>query len=395
MKKKILIVQGSLKAGGAEKATVSLLNALPSDRYEVDLMLPSREGLFFTQLPDWVNVIDCPFPFNCFSHKPKELDFYKKHPIFLLKKIWRTFKAKRQKNIHLIQHLWLKWEKDIPIFDKEYDIAYGGQEGLNNYYVVDKVKAARKILWIHNDYEKLKYQDDFDRPYFKKATIIATMSQNAKAILEKHFPEIADRIWFLENISCGHLIKSLSLKPLEDDAFKLYDNAINILSVGRLAPQKNYSRALHAAHLLKMQGVAFHWTIIGDGPQHKMLAELLSELKIEEDVSIIGLRANPYQYMSKVNMLVVSSDFEGRSIVIDEAQILGIPVITTNYPTAKDAVVNEETGLICEMTPEAMATSILRLHSDKRLYAHICKCLESKKEGNVKELEKYYKAFGD
>lgn len=125
------------------------------------------------------------------------------------------------------------------------------------------------------------------------------------------------------------------------------------------------------------------------------LETLTKHLGVEDVLSFIGLRPNPYQYMSKSDMLVVTSDFEGRSIAIDEAQVLGIPVITTNYPTAKDAVVDGQTGLICESSPEAVADSIIRLHTEKKLYVQIRKGLECKKCGNVKEIKKYYLAFGD
>lgn len=394
-KKKILVVQGSLKAGGAEKATVSFLNTLSQENYEVDLMLSGRDGLFYKQVPQWVNIIDAPYPYNCLAHKPLEWRFYIKHsPLMWIKKVIRTYRAKHQTKLHIIQSLWKQWLDDIPVFDKRYDIAYGGQEGFVNYYIIDKVKADRKILWIHCDYEKLKYEDEFDRPYFKEASVVATMSPKARDILQKHFPKSADHIWFLENISNGAMIHKLSMEAVIDNQF-VHSDGLNLISIGRLAPAKNFGRALHAASILKKNGVIFHWTIIGEGPLRKSLKSLVKELNVEDVVSMIGLRSNPYQYMKRSDMLVVTSDFEGRSIAIDEAQVLGIPVITTNYPTAMDAVEDGVTGIICEMTPEAIADSIMRLHKDKTMYTHICQCLESKKDGNVREIEKYYKAFSD
>lgn len=394
-KKKILVVQGSLQAGGAEKATVSFLNTLPPERYEVDLMLSSRTGLFYKQVPGWVNIIDAPYPYNCLAHKPVDWRFYIKHsPFMWMKKVLRTYIAKHQSKLHLIQSLWKQWRDDIPVFDKEYDIAYGGQEGANNYYVIDHVKAKIKILWIHNDYEKLKYVDDFDRPYFKQASVVATMSPKARDILQKHFPESADHMWFLENITNGEMIRKMAMEDIDDKQFKLVEG-LNLISVGRLAPVKNFERAIRAASIMKTQGLVFHWTIIGDGSLRNSLEALAKEMNVEDVLSFIGLRSNPYQYMRKSDMLVVTSNFEGRSIAIDEAQVLGIPVITTNYPTAKDAVIDGETGLICDMTPEAIASSIVRLYRDKALYAHICQSLEAKKEGNVQEIQRYFKAFGD
>lgn len=394
-KKKILVVQGSLQAGGAEKATVSFLNTLPQERYEVDLMLSSRTGLFYKQVPEWVNIIDAPYPFNCLAHKPVDWRFYIKHsPFMWVKKVIRTYIAKHQSKLHLIQSLWKQWRDDIPVFDKEYDIAYGGQEGCANYYIIDKVKAKRKILWIHSDYEKLEYVDDFDRTYFKRASVVATMSPKARDILRKHFPESADHIWFLENITNGSMIRKMAAEEVNDDRFKLVEG-VNLVSVGRLSLPKNFGRAVRVASVLKKRGVVFHWTIVGEGPLRSTLESQAKELGVDDVVSFIGLRSNPYQYVSKSDILVVTSDYEGRSIAIDEAHVLGIPVITTNYPTAKDAVVDGETGLICDMTPEVIASSVIRLHTDKALYAHICQSLECKKDGNVKEIEKYFKAFGE
>lgn len=394
-KKKILVVQGSLQAGGAEKATVSFLNTLPQERYEVDLMLSSRTGLFYKQVPEWVNIIDAPYPFNCLVHKPVDWRFYIKHsPFMWVKKVIRTYIAKHQSKFHLIQSLWKQWRDNIPVFDKEYDIAYGGQEGCTNYYIIDKVKAKRKILWIHSDYEKLEYVDDFDRTYFKWASVVATMSPKARDILQKHFPESADHIWFLENITNGSMIRKMAAEDIDDNQFKLVEG-VNLVSVGRLSLPKNFGRAVRVASVLKKRGVVFHWTIVGEGPLRNTLESQAKELGVDDVVSFIGLRSNPYQYVSKSDILVVTSDYEGRSIAIDEAQVLGIPVITTNYPTAKDAVVDGETGLICDMTPEAIADAVMRLESDKSLYAHICQSLECKKDGNVKEIEKYFKAFGE
>ena len=358
-------------------------------------MLSSRTGLFYKQVPEWVNIIDAPYPFNCLAHKPVDWRFYIKHsPFMWVKKVIRTYIAKHQSKLHLIQSLWKQWCDDIPVFGNEYDIAYGGQEGCTNYYIIDKVKAKRKILWIHNDYEKLEYVDDFDRTYFKRASVVATMSPKARDILQKHFPESADHIWFLENITNGGMIRKMAAEEIDDNQFKLVEG-VNLVSVGRLSLPKNFGRAVRVASVLKKRGVVFHWTIVGEGPLRSTLESQAKELGVDDVVSFIGLRSNPYQYVSKSDIFVVTSDYEGRSIAIDEAQVLGIPVITTNYPTAKDAVVDGETGLICDMTPEAIADAVMRLESDKSLYAHICQSLECKKDGNVKEIEKYFKAFGE
>lgn len=387
------MVQGSLQAGGAEKAMVSLLNTLPPDKYDVDLMLSSKTGLFYCQLPKWVNIIDAPFPYNCLSHKPSNYKFYIHHPIMWMKKVKRTWTAKHQHKLHLIQSLWKQWRDDIPIFNREYDVAYGGQQGMCNYYVIDKVKAKRKILWIHTNYNKLGYNPSFDKNYFSQATIVATMSPEAKSVLQKNFPKSADYIWFLENITNGRMIHHMSEEIIKDANYTHIKDGINIISVGRLAPVKNFKRALYAASLLKKRNINFRWTVVGDGDQRKDLEILKHKLGLDNVFFFIGLRANPYKYMAHAEMMVVSSDYEGRSIAIDEAQILGIPVITTNYATAPDAVENGKTGLICDMNPKSIAEAIIRLKDDHTLYREIKTSLLSKQDGNVAVVENYYKAF--
>ena len=86
--------------------------------------------------------------------------------------MFRTQKAKIQKNKKggaIVQYLWKMWKKDIPMLNEEYDIAVSYIEGTTNYFVIDKVKAKRKILWMHTIYDKWGYTSDFDKHYFEKA----------------------------------------------------------------------------------------------------------------------------------------------------------------------------------------------------------------------------------
>ena len=124
-----------------------------------------------------------------------------------------------------------------------------------------------------------------------------------------------------------------------------------------------------------------------------MLEELCIELDVTDEMAFIGIRANPYKYITRSDILVVSSDYEGKSIAIDEAQVLGIPTITTDYPTAGDSIVNGQTGIICDMTAEAIAQSLIELYNDRTLYDTIRRNLQSKKDGNISEVAKYINAF--
>lgn len=389
MRKKILVVNNSLEAGGAERSCVNFLSLMPEKKYEVDVLLLFKTGVFVTQLPTWVKLLNVPFPFVCLAHRPKDWKFYIQHnPLWWIKKILRSWHAKHQEKLYIHQKVWALWRNDIPMFPDEYDIVIGGQEGLCNYYAMEKVKAKKTIIWIHNDYDKIRFNRSFDSKLLVKADIIATMSPIAKEKLCHNFPDIVNRIRFVENITNPDIIRRMASDNIVEKYFA-GTVPLKIISCGRLAPVKAFNRAIMAASILKEKGVNFQWIIVGEGQERETLKRLIDSLHVSDVFHLIGLRKNPYSYMSRADILVVTSEYEGRPMVIDEAQILGKPIVTTNYPTVSDAVLHEETGLICEMNPDAIADAIIRLHEDKGLYNHIRSRLAETKKGNVHEIGRY------
>ena len=92
-------------------------------------------------------------------------------------------------------------------------------------------------------------------------------------------------------------------------------------------------------------------------------------------------------------MLVQSSRWEGKSVVLDEAKILGKPILATRYSTIEDQLLERKEGLIVEITPKAIAQGINMLINDKLLYREIQNFLKSNKYDNEKEIINYYKIF--
>ena len=96
-------------------------------------------------------------------------------------------------------------------------------DGMTNFYVIDKIEAKKKILWVHNDYNKIKTNKDYEHPYFAKADYVATISNLCVKSLEETFPDLKDKFIAIENISSKKLIdtmadefyiKALKAKPL-------------------------------------------------------------------------------------------------------------------------------------------------------------------------------------
>ena len=394
MKKNILLHIGGLSAGGAEKSLVSFLNTLPKELYNIDLMLLNEGGLFRNMVPEHINIVEPPFPYNCLGVSPTKWRFYIKHsPKYLIKKIYSLFKLKKG-NLPSGQILWPLWKNNIKTNIKEYDVAMSYIEGLPNYYIIDKVTANKKILWIHNEYTKLGYDKEFDKKYFDKADAVVTISDICRNDLLNNFPDLQNKFYMLENITNPILINKMANEDIDDSVFHVNGETLTLLSIGRLSLQKNYSLAISAARIIKDKGIAFQWYIIGEGVLRSSIERQINDLSLQDNIILLGLRSNPYPYMKQCDIIVQSSLFEGKSIAIDEAKILCKPIVTTNYPTVYDVIKDKKNGLISEMTPESLAETIIQLQKDEKLRNLLSTNLRKEAIDNTVEIEKYIKLIG-
>ena len=100
--------------------------------------------------------------------------------------------------------------------------------------------------------------------------------------------------------------------------------------------------------------------------------------------------------MSKADVYVQTSTFEGFGMTIAEAKILHRPVVSTNFDVVYDQITDRENGLIAEMTPESVASKILELIQNKELRSHIVSNLEQETNTtSVTEVEKFHALIGN
>ena len=381
--KKILIAMMSLHNGGAERSLVNFLQELPPERYQLDLMLFKSEGLFLNQIPAWVNRIDAPEGLRLLYspvHKAGRLAAYKLTADMVSRARTKHYREKRA----------YRWEnyytRKVAPLPGEYDaaVAYMSEDVMA--FIDQKVNAKRKIVFVHSDYRSNRFPKEFDEPHFANMDAIVTISQTCVDILREVFPQFSGKIVLLENITSSKAIR-LRAEAFTPDAL-LADGA-NLLSIGRLTPVKNFAMAIDAAALLKRRGVRFRWQIIGTGELKDKLNSQIQALGLADEVRLIGARENPYPYIAHSDILIQSSLFEGKSIVLDEAKILKTPVVATEYPTVRDQVLDGSEGVIVPTTAEGIADGVEKLLRDRALRARIVQYLSERDYGNIAELEKY------
>ena len=130
---------------------------------------------------------------------------------------------------------------------------------------------------------------------------------------------------------------------------------------------KRFDRVIEAASILKNNGNKFKWFLLGDGALFERIEKLINERALSDSVFLTGGLDNPFPVIGKCDLLVITSDFEANPMVANEALIVGTPVISTNYDSAKEVVVHGVNGLICGKNSEEIAASIQLLLENSNL----------------------------
>ncbi len=385
--KKILFVMATLYNGGAEKSLVNLLNTLPKDKYEIDLMLFKKKGIFIDQIPDNVNLIDAPKQLTLLYSKLSPLNNF-----FLRKIVWTRIAQKHEANPEDMRgYRWHHfYNKVIPKITEKYDVAVSYITGEMMYFVDEKVNADKKIVFVHNDYRENHLSKKYEEAHYAHMDSIVSISDKCVSILKEVFPQYADKIHYLPNITSSTMVRD-SAKNGTTPEFK--EGVVNILSIGRLNSQKGFDFAIDAAKLLKQHDLRFCWSIIGNGELEGELKKQIKRNGVEDEVKLLGVRENPYPYIKNCDFVVQTSRFEGKSVVLDESKILGKAIVVTNYHTVFDQVKDGLEGVIVDMTPESICDGILKMVKEDGVKSKIEEYLSSHEYGNQNEAERYMLLF--
>ena len=367
------------------------MSLIDREKYETDLLLFRREGLFLESLPEDVRVIDGGEDYSLFdgsasAYLKDRLRRGRLGDAVNRLKYARALKADDRAAV------WDCLKKALPVPDKHYDAAIGYLEGNSVYYCVDCVDADVKIGYVHNDYSKLGMDAGFDRPYFNKLDSLVTVSEQCAEVLREVFPECARKVAVVENITSPQMIRRFA----EGEAPEFAGcEKLKLLTIGRLREQKGYDLALEAAAKMKKEGLDFLWLAVGTGELYESIQSGIRQNSLEDSFVLLGERANPYPYTAACDIYVQPSRFEGKSIAIDEAKCLCKPIVTTDFSTVADQLTDGETALIAGMDGESIAARITELAGDEALRRRLSENLAEEETGNESEINKFYSLIID
>ena len=397
-KPRIFINMHYMELGGAERALLGLLNALDADKVDVDLFLNQHTGEFMPLIPDKINLLPERRGYNAIERPMidilKEGQFgialgrlraRKQHKKYYssLSDIEKTFDSSAFHYVAECVQPYLQ-----PLYDLgEYDLAISFLQPHN--IVLNKVKARKKIAWIHTDYSTIHINAKMELPVWAGFDYIASISPDCTRSFLQTFPSLKNKIIEIENILSSDFIHRQA--ELFDVANEMPKKGINLLSVGRYCHAKNYDNVPDIIKRLVDKGLKdLRWYIIGFGGDEPLIRQKIADAGMNDHVILLGKKENPYSYIKACDIYVQPSRYEGKSVTVREAQVLCKPVIVTDYPTAKSQIKDGIDGVIVPMDNEGCAQGIAKAVENQPLLDKLTEYLESHDYGNESEVNKIY-----
>lgn len=364
--KSILFVINTMGMGGAENALLELLQQIDFEKYDVSLFVLTGQGELISQIPEQVHVINEKiFPVPVLD-KEGETRLFKtviralfvrgtvfKRTGYILSNLTDMIK---RRNVQKDKLLWKILSDSAQRPDQEYDLAIAYLEGGSAYYVDAYVKAKKKAAFVHTNYEYAGYNRKLDESCYLSFDRVFMVSESVKKAFLSVYPECKEYADVFYNFINQEAILG---KAKEKGGFTDGYQGFRILTVGRLIPLKAIDVAIEAMHILKESGISFRWYVLGEGELRKKLEEQIRHYGLAEDFLLLGTVNNPFPYYAQCDLYVHTAYCEGKSIAIEEAQILGCAILASDHSGIREQVRDGIDGKVCELKADALAENIL------------------------------------
>ncbi|MEO0245362.1 MAG: glycosyltransferase, partial [candidate division WOR-3 bacterium] len=193
---------------------------------------------------------------------------------------------------------------------------------------------------VRLNYSSYKYIIKLIMKFLYRDKLVIGVSKKVKEDLKKNFK--VKNAKFIYNGIDKEEIYILSEEAINEDII----NKPYIISIGRLTTQKDFLTLIKAYSIALNKNIKENLIIIGDGEDKQKILKLIRELNLSDRVFLLGYKHNPYPYLKKAKLFILSSIWEGYGIALVEALVLGIPVISTNWLGASEILDNGKYGIL-------------------------------------------------
>ncbi|MGH1549083.1 CDP-glycerol glycerophosphotransferase family protein [Leifsonia poae] len=374
-RQKILLYLGGMRPNGITTSALNLLNNIDHERYDV--------SAFFAQSRSRVI-------------QGKQMQI---HPD--VRQFPRVGGMNGAKLLHLARHLDFRRGRiaqhaDIPAQNQLWDDEWYRCFGESRFdYVVDfsgygpfwatlllHSPDAQRAIWLHNDLASDAHREvngekrmlhsltqifTLYGQYDHLVSVSPTLSQiNRDALNEYAAPE--KFVSALNTVDAEHILENaagdLHELTFDEETGSIPDwaellladdeDVTTFVNVGRLSPEKNQTRLIRAFAAVHAENPRTRLVVVGSGPLAGDLEALVAELGLQGSVFLTGMQRNPHAIMAKADCFVLSSDYEGQPMVLLEALVLQLPIVTVEFASAKNAL-PVGSGMVVPQTVEGVA----------------------------------------
>ena len=360
MKNKILIVLPGCKKGGVLSSFLALIHSDFIERYDISAFVINPVGI--EQYHDLQNI----------TISKNRLLTYMYADICDLKGICKVLSI-YLRILHKIpfvgnliynaiqNHVIKKIENTY-----KFDCVISYQESISVDFV-SKFTNNNKIAWIHCDYPIGISNQPIEKHVYNKYRKIICVSIATRNSFLRVYPEFSDRVEYVYNIAdYDDIIQKAQLQITDSNFIK---SPFIIISVGRICKVKRFEIIPEIACKLKSRKCQFKWYIIGRAADDTTLSSIKENIQIydvADCVILIGEKKNPYPFFKSADLLVSTSISEACPMIFNEAKILNLPIISSDFPSAYEFIIPGKDGYICSI--DTMPSIIERIIQDKIMY---------------------------
>ncbi|MBC7517347.1 MAG: CDP-glycerol glycerophosphotransferase family protein [Microbacteriaceae bacterium] len=356
----VLIHLGGMRPNGITTSALNLLNSIDHTRFDVSALFPLTTRASENPEQQQIHPETRMFP-RVGGMNGSKLFQAERHLALRIGATGEHARNRRQ------DRLWdEEWARCFGASRFDYVIDFSGYSPFWATLLLHSPKAMRSI-WLHNDMAAdahravggrrrlllsltgvFRLYADFDH----LVSVSPALAEINRRKLELYaapekFSAALNTVDFVSILTASH---ELAITPGEPGSARspisaaaiesvLADPELTVfVTVGRLSPEKNQARLVRAFARIHAENAATRLLLVGDGPLYGDLVQLVAELGLGDVVTLAGLQLNPWGIMVRSSCFVLSSDYEGQPMVILEALVLGLPVVTVDFGSVGNAL---------------------------------------------------------
>ncbi|PNZ30332.1 teichoic acid biosynthesis protein [Staphylococcus rostri] len=387
-KEHILMYPGGMKNNGITTSAINLLENLDYDKYDVTIFLnqTTNDEILnnLANVNDNVRIILRKGPLLATTKETYQNTFVKN----------RGIQSQLEKTLYPTAVYEREFRKIFGNATFDYVIDFSGYSMFWSKILLG-TKSKKKLIFLHSDIQSdMNRTVNGKRPHYvnlkgvismypqfdylvsvSEETSKLNMHNLSQPNISRKFTSAMNtinitRIEKLKNDENGFFINhdKKVLAILQNNQIKgieFNDDDFKVMAMGRLSPEKGFDILIKGFKDVARQNPNAKLYILGEGPLRKELQNLIRSLKLDNHVYLVGQKSNPFNIMKQCDLFVLSSHYEGQSMVLLEAMTIGTKVLASDIPANRYVLDSGKYGMLVENTPENVGRGILEFMNNE------------------------------